>query len=86
MLNPGRWSAMSVYKMPEWVLCCVMLVNGSKTVKPGWVCEDKLSLLIKCINGVRLVKPLTVQSSSWPSCGRIVFTDRRRGKGGYLAP
>ena len=32
-----------------------MLIDISKTVKPGWVCEDKLSLLIKCPNGVRLV-------------------------------
>ena len=51
---------------------------GSKTVKPGWVCEDKVSLLIKCSNGVRLVKPVTVQSSSWPFCGRAVFTDRAK--------
>ena len=27
MLNIGRWSDISVYKMLEWILFCVMLVN-----------------------------------------------------------
>ena len=27
MLNIGRWSDISVYKMPEWILCCVNCVD-----------------------------------------------------------
>ena len=53
--------------------------DGSKDVIAGSGREDKLSLSKKWSQGMQLRQPLTAKSSSRPSQGGIVFTDRRRG-------
>lgn len=75
------------------VASCMLLNTGSKVVMPRSGSGDKLPLLIKCVswrasqvafdNRIQLLA-FTCGLATEP--GGTVSTDRRRGKGGPLAP